>query len=108
AISSVVDKKTLYFATNVLFKTTNGGNSWETISPDLSSEKYEVPESVGKYRMPDMIPGSEKLPRRGVIYTVAPSHKDLDTIWAGTDDGLIQVTRDGGKNWTNITPPELK
>src|SRR4030095_11784088 len=41
-------------------------------------------------------------------YTVAPSHKDLNTIWVGTDDGLIHLTRDGGKNWTNVTPPELK
>jgi photosystem II stability/assembly factor-like uncharacterized protein len=63
-----------------------------------------VPESVGKYRTPEMA----TLPRRGVIYTIAPSHKDLNTIWVGTDDGLIHVTRDGGENWTNVTPPELK
>ncbi|MFT3744506.1 MAG: hypothetical protein QM785_09430 [Pyrinomonadaceae bacterium] len=50
----------------------------------------------------------ETMPRRGVVYTVAPSYKDLATIWAGTDDGLIHVTRDGGKKWTNVTPPELK
>ena len=48
------------------------------------------------------------MPRRGVIYTVAPSYKDVNTIWAGTDDGLIHVTRDGGKSWQNVTPPELK
>jgi hypothetical protein len=48
------------------------------------------------------------MPRRGVIYTVAPSVKDVNTIWVGTDDGLIHITRDGGKNWQNITPPELK
>jgi hypothetical protein len=47
------------------------------------------------------------MPRRGVIYTVAPSPVDGATIWAGTDDGLIQVTRDGGKNWKNVTPPEI-
>src|SRR4030095_12950993 len=56
------------------------------------------------YRSPEM----EAMPRRGVIYTVAPSHKNIDTIWAGTDDGLIHITRDGGKNWRNITPPDLK
>lgn len=103
-IFSPVDKKTLYFATNVLWKTLNGGHSWEAISPDLSREKYDVPESVGKYRTPEMA----TMPRRGVIYTVAPSHKNLNTIWAGTDDGLIHLTRDGGENWSNITPPELK
>jgi hypothetical protein len=47
------------------------------------------------------------MPRRGVIYTVAPSPKDVNLIWAGTDDGLIHVTRDGGKTWQNVTPPAL-
>jgi photosystem II stability/assembly factor-like uncharacterized protein len=102
--SPLVDQKTLYYAGNVLFKTTNGGQSWEVISPDLSREKWEVPENIGVYRSPEM----EAMPRRGVIYTVAPSHKNIDTIWAGTDDGLIHITRDGGKNWRNITPPDLK
>ncbi len=103
-VFSPVDNKTLYFAGNVLFKTLNGGNSWEVISPDLSREKYDIPEVIGKYRTPDMA----TMARRGVIYTVAPSHRDLGTIWAGTDDGLIHVTRDGGENWTNVTPPDLK
>ncbi len=103
-IFSPVDQKTLYFATNVLWKTLDGGNSWEQISPDLSRERYDVPESIGKYRKPEMA----TMPRRGVIYTVAPSHKQLNTIWAGTDDGLIHLTRDGGENWSNVTPPDLK
>jgi photosystem II stability/assembly factor-like uncharacterized protein len=103
-IFSPVDPKTLYFAGNVLFKTTTGGQSWEIISPDLSREKWEVPENVGVYATKEM----ETMPRRGVIYTVAPSYKDVKTIWAGTDDGLIHITKDGGKNWTNVTPPELK
>ena len=100
---SPVDKKTLYFAGNVLFKTTNGGNSWQVISPDLSRESWDIPESVGIYTTEDM----KKMPRRGVIYTVAPSFKDINTIWVGTDDGLIHVTRDGGKTWKNVTPPQL-
>jgi hypothetical protein len=58
---------------------------------------------VGVYKTDDL----KKMPRRGVIYTVAPSPKDINTIWAGTDDGLIQVTRDGGKTWKNVTPPEI-
>ena len=45
------------------------------------------------------------MPRRGVIYTIAPSYKDINTIWVGTDDGLIQITKDGGKTWSNVTPP---
>ncbi|MBX9784203.1 MAG: hypothetical protein K2X48_13015 [Chitinophagaceae bacterium] len=98
-----IDKKTLYYAGNVLFKTMNGGNSWQIISPDLSRENYEIPSSVGIYTNNDM----KTMPRRGVIYTVAPSYKDINTIWCGTDDGLIHVTRDGGKTWKNVTPPEL-
>ena len=103
AVFSMVDKRTLFYAGNVLFKTLNGGQSWQVISPDLSREKTEVPASVGVYRSAEL----EKMPRRGVIYTVAPSLQDLNTIWAGTDDGLIHITRDGGRNWNNITPPEL-
>jgi photosystem II stability/assembly factor-like uncharacterized protein len=97
---SPVDPHVLYFGANVLFKTTDGGKHWEIISPDLSREKPGVPECVGIYR--------EKvgtLRRRGVIYTVAPSYKDINVIWAGTDDGLIHVTRDGGKSWQDVTPP---
>lgn len=103
-IFSPVDRRTLYFAGNVLFKTTNGGASWDVISPDLSRESWDVPENIGVYRTADMA----TMPRRGVIYTVAPSFKNLNTIWAGTDDGLIQITRDGGKSWKNVTPPDLK
>jgi photosystem II stability/assembly factor-like uncharacterized protein len=98
---SPIDPKTLYFAGNVLFKTQNGGNSWQIISPDLTRETYpDIPESVGVYRTDAM----KTMPRRGVIYTIAPSPKDINTIWAGTDDGYIQVTRDGGKTWKNVTP----
>jgi len=100
---SPVDKKTLFFAGNVLFKTTNSGNSWQVISPDLSRENWDIPESVGIYASEDM----KKMPRRGVIYTVAPSFKDINTIWVGTDDGLIHITRDGGKTWKNVTPPQI-
>jgi len=100
---SPVDKKTLYYGGNVLFKTMNGGNSWQIISPDLTRENYDVPSSVGIYATNDM----KTMPRRGVIYTIAPSYKDVNTIWCGTDDGLIQVTRDGGKTWKNVTPPDI-
>ncbi len=100
---SPVDPHVLYLAGNVLFKTTNGGMSWEIISPDLSREKPEVPESIGVFRRPEMA----TQPRRGVIYAVAPSPKDINTIWAGTDDGLVHVTKDGGKTWKDVTPPGL-
>ena len=98
-----IDKKTLYYAGNVLFKTQNGGNSWDVISPDLSREIWDVPACVGVYANE----GMKKMPRRGVIYTVAPSYVDINTIWCGTDDGLIHVTKDGGKTWANVTPPAI-
>jgi len=98
---SPIDPHTLYFASNVLWKTTNGGSSWDQISPDLSREAWEVPASVGKYTGTP----AARVTRRGVIYTIAPSPVDLATIWAGTDDGLIHVTRDGGRTWTDVTPP---
>jgi len=63
-----------------------------------------VPDNVGVYRTPEM----STMPRRGVIYTVAPSYKDVNTIWAGTDDGLIHVTKNGGTSWQNVTPPQLR
>lgn len=101
---SPIDPKALYFAGNVLFKTQNGGNSWQVISPDLTRETYpNIPESVGVFQTGDM----KTMPRRGVIYTIAPSFKDVNTIWVGTDDGYIQVTRNGGKTWANVTPPAV-
>lgn len=100
---SPIDPKTLYYAGNVLFKTTNGGKSWQTISPDLTRESYDIPPSVGIYNSETY----KTMPRRGVIYTIAPSFKDINTIWCGTDDGLIQITKDGGKSWKNVTPPSI-
>jgi photosystem II stability/assembly factor-like uncharacterized protein len=98
------DPKTLLFATNVLWKTTSGGQTWEAISPDLSREHPDVPPSIGDYRTPDLA----GMPRRGVIYAIAPSPLDGGVIWAGTDDGLVHVTRDGGRNWRDVTPPALR
>jgi photosystem II stability/assembly factor-like uncharacterized protein len=101
---SPLDPRTLYFASNTLWKTTTGGQQWEQISPDLTRRTWEVPANVGKYRDRE----SARPTQRGVIYTIAPSYVDRDTIWVGTDDGLIHVTRDGGKTWTDVTPPDLK
>ena len=98
------DPKMLLFATNVLWKTTTGGRDWAIISPDLSRERPDVPENIGIYRTPAM----NTMARRGVIYAVGPSPRDVNVIWAGTDDGLVHVTRDGGKTWTNVTPPDLR
>src|SRR6266852_1035836 len=103
-VFSPLEPHTLYFAANVLFKTTDAGNSWRVISPDLTRESYEIPPNLGVFAASD----PEKGKHRGVIYAVAPSFKEANTIWAGTDDGLIHITRDGGKSWQNVTPPQLK
>ncbi|MGN6402559.1 MAG: WD40/YVTN/BNR-like repeat-containing protein [Flavisolibacter sp.] len=100
---SPVDHRTLFYAGNVLFKTNDGGSNWKIISPDLSRESWDVPSSVGIYATDNL----KSMPRRGVIYTVAPSYKDINTIWCGTDDGLIHLTKDGGKTWKNVTPAAI-
>ncbi|MGB7586000.1 MAG: glycoside hydrolase [Terriglobales bacterium] len=100
---SPVNSHILYYAANVLFKTLDGGNSWETISPDLTRPDPGAPPSVGS--LLEKNPDAAK--QRGVIYALAPSFHSVNTLWAGTDDGLIWLTRDGGKNWSNVTPPEL-
>ncbi len=96
---SPVDQRTLYYAANHLFKTTDYGHTWQSISPDLSQETTGQPPSV-----PTLTP-QQQAERRGAIYSVAASYKTQQTIWAGTDDGLVWITRDGGGNWTRITPP---
>jgi len=98
---SPVDPHTLYYAANHLFKTTDCGQTWQIISPDLSQEKTGQPRSV-----PALAP-EQQAERRGVIYSVAASYKTTQTIWAGTDDGLVWITRDGGEQWANVTPPEV-
>jgi len=103
-VFSPVDPKALYFAASALFKSTDGGNSWKVISPDLARPSYDTPPNLGIFAAYD----PEKGKHRGVIYAVAPSFKDANTIWAGTDDGLIYITQDAGKSWQNVTPPELK
>jgi photosystem II stability/assembly factor-like uncharacterized protein len=102
-IFSPLDAQVLYFAANVLFKTTDQGYRWTIISPDLTRPSYETPANLGVFSTVD----PEKGRHRGTIYAVAPSFKEADTIWAGTDDGLIHITRDGGKTWKDVTPPQL-
>ncbi len=93
-VFSPKDPHTLYFASNNLWKTTNGGRSWTQISPDLTRKDFAVPASIGKFSSEP----TAKPTQRGVIYAVAPSPLDINRIWAGTDDGQIQITVDGGRN----------
>ena len=102
-VFSKADPRVLFFASNTLWKTANGGRAWTEISPDLTRKEWSVPPNVGKYTG---TPAAQ--PRqRGVIYTIAPSPLDVNRIWTGTDDGLIHVTTDGGKNWRDVTPSAL-
>lgn len=97
------DDNMLLFGTNVMWKTMNGGQSWEIISPDLTYEQPEIPSSVGDYKTKEM----ETMARRGVIYSIGPSPVNVKTIWAGTDDGRVHLTKNGGGNWTEVTPPAM-
>ncbi|HEX8031716.1 MAG TPA: hypothetical protein VF491_24785 [Vicinamibacterales bacterium] len=100
---SPVNPRKLYFASNTLWQTINGGRAWDQVSPDLTRKTWEIPKNVGAY---SGLPEAQST-QRGVIYTIAPSYLDERTIWVGTDDGLIHVTRDGGKTWSDVTPPAL-
>ncbi len=98
------DPRVLYFSRQVLFQTTNGGESWEAISPDLTRENPGDPPNLDPATRADNLHNG---PRRGVIYTIAPSPLTDGLLWCGTDDGLVWVTRDSGKHWDNVTPHEL-
>ncbi|MBV8898002.1 MAG: glycoside hydrolase, partial [Acidobacteriaceae bacterium] len=102
-IFSPVDPHVLYLGSNVLLKTTNGGDSWQAISPDLTRKSYETPPNLGIFANEDRDVNGH----HGVIYTIAPSPKDVNLIWVGTEDGLIQVTHTGGASWHDVTPRGL-
>jgi photosystem II stability/assembly factor-like uncharacterized protein len=98
---SPLDPHTLYYAANRLYRSSDGGANWQTISPDLAREAGAVPASVGALHPK----GAEQ--QRGVIYALGLSPLDRGTLWAGTDDGFVWVTADGGGQWANVTPPAL-
>jgi len=102
-VFSPLDPHVLYFGSQILFRTSEGGGSWQAISPDLTREDPGVPANLDAATAADA-PASK---RRGVIYTIAPSSVQAGEIWAGTDDGVIQLTQDEGKTWKNVTPPEI-
>ena len=99
---SPTDPHTLYLGSSVVFRTRNGGHSWEIISPDLTRKNPGVTANLTVF---SKIAASRI--RRGVIYSLAPSPRSGKTIWAGTDDGLIWRTSDGAKTWHNVSPPGL-
>ncbi len=97
------DPKTMYFAAQVLFKTTDAGMHWTIISPDLTRNDKTKQQSSGGPLTKDNT-GVEVY---DTIFSVVESPVQKDLIWAGTDDGLIQLTRDGGQHWENVTPKAM-
>lgn len=98
------DKHVLFFANQRVFRTADGGEHWQPISPDLTREDPGTPKNL------DSVTAADNLgqgPRRGVVYALAPSPAADGMIWAGTDDGLIWRTRDNGAHWDDVTPKAL-
>ncbi|HEY9225306.1 MAG TPA: hypothetical protein VIP11_01580 [Gemmatimonadaceae bacterium] len=99
---SPVNPDVLFYTSNVVWKTLDRGKSWARISPDLARQRWAVPANAGKY-------ASTVTPApTGAITALSPSPRDVNILWAGTDDGNVQVTTDGGAKWTNVTPPSIK
>ncbi|MFY9841659.1 MAG: WD40/YVTN/BNR-like repeat-containing protein [Terriglobales bacterium] len=102
-VISPQDPKTVYYGGERIFKTTDAGMHWEAISGDLTrNDKSKQQPSGGPITVDDT--GTEYY---DTVFSIAPSPVVKGLIWAGTDDGLIQLTRDEGKNWTNVTPKDL-
>ncbi|MBZ5858376.1 VPS10 domain-containing protein [Flavihumibacter profundi] len=93
--------KRLYCAANALFVTENEGASWEQISPDLTTNDKNKQKSSGGPITQD----NTSVEYYCTIFTAAESALEKDLLWTGSDDGLVYVSRDGGKNWANVTPP---
>ncbi len=100
-VLSPFNPSVLYAGANVVFRTTNDGQSWEAISGDLTrNDKSKQGPSGGP-----ITKDNTSVEYYSTVFVIAPSAKDSGLIWAGSDDGLVHVTRDGGKTWTNVTPP---
>jgi photosystem II stability/assembly factor-like uncharacterized protein len=103
-VLSPADSTTLYLGTQYVMKTGDGGLHWETISSDLTGSTQQAGE-----KKPQGAPAVENAKQRGygVVFTIAPSPLNRELIWAGSDTGLIHLTRDGGRTWKDVTPRGL-
>jgi len=102
-VFSPADPRVLYVGSQHLWKTTNEGQDWERISPDLTRAD---PKTLGPSGGPITL-DQTGVETYATIFTIAPSPRDANTIWTGSDDGVVSVTRDGGKAWRRVTPPDL-
>jgi photosystem II stability/assembly factor-like uncharacterized protein len=95
----------LYFANQFVMRSRDRGRTWEKISPDMARVKPELPKTLDPLTAKDI--DEVMVDRFGVVYTIGPSPLQAATVWIGTDDGLIHVTRDDGRTWQNVTPPAM-
>src|SRR5687767_8317368 len=102
-IFSPVDSNVLYTSSQRVWKTTSNGQRWEPISGDLTRH---VDSTMGHSGGP--ITGDMNWPEiYAVVFSLAPGKRNVNVLWAGSDDGLVHVTRDGGRSWTNVTPRDM-
>jgi photosystem II stability/assembly factor-like uncharacterized protein len=99
---SKVNPDVLFYAASAVFKSTDHAHSWTRISPDLARQTWAVPANAGKYA------STVNPAPAGSITALSPSPRNINVIWAGTDDGYIQMTANGGTSWQNVTPPSVK
>ncbi|HEX4750802.1 MAG TPA: glycoside hydrolase [Bryobacteraceae bacterium] len=95
----------LYYSNQFVMRSRDRGKTWEKISPDLSRVNPPVPANLDPVTAKDI--DQPMTSRFGVVYSISPSPLKADLVWVGTDDGLIHVTRDDGKNWADVTPPAM-
>lgn len=95
----------IYSSNQFVFRSRDRGKTWQKISPDLARMHPPVPATLDAVTARDI--DQQMKDRFGVVYTISPSPLQAQTVWTGTDDGLIYVTRDDGANWTNVTPPAM-
>ncbi|MBV8067890.1 MAG: hypothetical protein JO113_07925 [Candidatus Eremiobacteraeota bacterium] len=100
---SPADRSTLYFSHQNVFRSRDGGLTWQIVSPDLTRPDEGTPSNLD----PTTLADTNNLQRHGVVYAIAPSPLQAKVVWAGTDDGYVWVTRDGTRSWHNVTPPQL-
>ena len=103
-VISPTDPNTLYVTSQHVWKSTNEGQTWQRISPDLTRHD---PATMGPSGGPITL-DQTGVETYATVFTLAPSPRDGNVIWAGSDDGVVHVTRNGGKNWEKVTPPDLK
>jgi photosystem II stability/assembly factor-like uncharacterized protein len=102
-VMAPTDPRIIYVGSQHVWKSTNEGQSWEKISPDLTRHD---PKTMGASGGP-ITKDNTGVETYATVFTIAPSAKDSGVIWAGSDDGYVQVTRNAGTNWKNVTPKAL-